>query len=82
MKKIDLGQSEKIVVTYNGEDHELREPTLEDTKVFKGVKDKDGDVAFLAFISGLGLPVDVAKGLGLSKIKFLAKEILGEIEKK
>lgn len=80
--KIDLGESVKYEVVFEGKKYELREPTLADARLVKQAGEGDNIQGFIDFVVALGLPEEVASSLGLSKIKTLTEALMGDIEKK
>jgi hypothetical protein len=78
---IDLGQDVVFKVKYNSKEYALREPTVKETVGLKDVG-ADDQYAVLKFIATLGLPLEVAEAMPLSKIKKLVETLVGAISEK
>ena len=77
--RIDLGEEIIFEVVMGSEVYKLREPKLSEVKKFHSASSDD---AFVDFIVELGMPRDVAEGLGVLKLKKLADGITGAISEK
>lgn len=79
--EIDLGQDVAFKVKYNSKEYTLREPTVKETVAFRDVGNED-QYAVLKFISSLGLPLEVAEAMPISKIKKLIEALVGAVQEK
>ena len=86
MQEIDLGSDVVFSVKYNGQQYQLTEPSLEQVEEYqKAVKGKDEDPTFddlVGFLSSLGIPSEVLRKMGITKLKKLTDGLLGGLEKK
>jgi len=82
--EIDLGGKVVFKVRYDGNTYELNEPTGYDIQSLqKDLKDDSDNIKpFLGFVTKLGMPEDIAKGLGVTKIKKLANGLIGAMDEK
>lgn len=81
---IDLGDEVVFNVKYKGKVHKLREPTTDEVNKYMELTQGDDKSMspFIAFVTELGLPQDVAGGLGITKIKKLADGLIGGLTEK
>ena len=77
--KIDLGHAVEFDVVLGDKHYKLREPKLHEVKKFE--KD-ESDNAFIDFVVDLGMPRDVAEGLGVISLKKLAEGLTGAMSEK
>ena len=77
---IDLGEEPKITVKVGAQSYELREPKLDDIKALKDAGDSED--SFLDFVINLGLPEDIAKNLGVFRLKKLSDGLTGVLSEK
>lgn len=80
MQEIDLGDEVKVKVKFKGKEFELREPTVEEVE--KIAADGVEKMSAADFLTKLGLPSDVAKGLGISKARAIIDGITDLVTKK
>jgi len=82
--EIDLGAEIVIKVKMGAKSYELREPTLDDIEKMadKGKDDKSANRALQDFIIDLGMPEDVARSLGVMKLKTLAEGLTSSFSEK
>lgn len=79
--KIDLGNEVEIEVSYKGKAYKLREPTVDE--VDKLDANEDGvKIDIIEFLTRLGMPQDVVRGMGVSKAKALLDGMISLISKK
>ena len=77
---IDLGNEIIFNVKLNGQSYKLREPTYKDIKKLNA--DKDNEEASIDLLCDLGLPKEVADGMGVLQLTKLIKTITGSLEEK
>lgn len=78
---IDLGTDIKFNVTYGGQVYSLREPSVKEAMGFKKEAEAD-DMAVIKFISALGLPMEVAECMPVSKARKLVDALVGALSEK
>lgn len=79
---IDLGNEIVFKVKLNGQTHEMREPTLKDVKNFQAGSAENAEQGFLDFVVSLGLPLDVAENMGVTKLKKLSESLIVSFDEK
>ena len=82
--EIDLGTEAVINVKIGSTIYKLHEPTVDDIEVFQSkVKDKDKSLhSFVNFLIKLGMPEEVARSLGVLRLKKLADGLVGGLSEK
>jgi hypothetical protein len=80
MQELDLGDDVQLKVKFKGKEYILREPSVDEVEFLRGVEGDKMDVP--AFLARLGMPLDVVKGMGLSKAKALVEGLLDLVTKK
>ena len=83
--EIDLGEDVFFNIKLNGKVYKLLEPTVDHLRKYqKNIKiKKDGDEeldSFMSLLVDIGLPEDVSKSLGFSKLKKLSDGIVGGLD--
>jgi len=80
---IDLGGEIVFNVKLGDKSYQLREPTLKDVKSFKISTDgENAEDAFIDLVVGLGMPREVAEGLGITKLKKLSESLITGFDEK
>lgn len=86
MQEIDLGEDIEFQVKYRGAVYQLREPSAKEIssyqKRLEGAGAEDATSALLAFVSNLGMPIDIAEAMPASKLNALVRGLLDGMSKK
>ncbi len=80
MQEIDLGDEIQIKVKFKGKEYTLREPTVGECENLKETESASLDVP--GFLSTLGMPAEIVKGMGLSKARALVEGLMDLVTKK
>ncbi len=80
MQAIDLGDELQIKIKYKGVDYILREPTFGEVEKLQG--DEVNKINLPEFLSGMGMPIEIVRAMGMSKVKALVDGIMDMVTKK